>query len=335
MLLRAATGIRNSGALTSSYIAKVKKVFGVYRQGIMPTVGFIGLGRMGSRIARNILNGGFPLVVWNRTRPKAEELVKHGANIADSPKDLAERCVVISMLLDPIVTENVLIGTGDMRGVSVLDGIGQGKIVVDMSTNHPFSTRRIAEKIRSRGADFVEAPVVGGTFIAEQAKLTILAAGRKESVDAVYPILQTTSQKILHVGDIGTGMTIKLILNLYLWITMAGFAECVALSSRLGVTPKTLTEVFNNTVFKNYVTEHKAQKIIDDEWSPVATIDLAIKDLRLAMDVARDIEIPTPLGSVTKDIFTATAQMGMRDFDVMAVAITYGKLANEKISKHV
>ncbi|MEM1942613.1 MAG: NAD(P)-dependent oxidoreductase [Nitrososphaerota archaeon] len=302
----------------------------------MPDVGFIGLGRMGGRIARNILKGGFPLIVWNRTRSKAEELAKFGAVVAESPSDVAERCpIVISMLTDPAVTENVLTGAGDMKGLSVLDGVGPGKIVVDMSTNHPLVARRIAEKVRSKGGDFVEAPVVGGAFIAEQAKLTILAAGRKESVEAVSPILQTTSQKILHVGDIGAGTAIKLILNLHLWINMAGFSECVVLASRLGVNPKTLTEVFNNTVFKNYVTEYKAQKIIDDEWSPVATIELAVKDLRLAMEVARDVEVPTPLGSLAKDLFTATAHMGMRDFDIMAVAITYGKLANEKISKHV
>jgi 3-hydroxyisobutyrate dehydrogenase-like beta-hydroxyacid dehydrogenase len=239
------------------------------------------------------------------------------------------------MLTDPVVTENVLTGSGDMAGSSVLDGVGPGKIVVDMSTNHPLVTRRVAEKVRSKGGDFVEAPVVGGAFIAEQAKLTILAAGRKESIDMISPILQTTSQKILHVGDLGSGMAIKLILNLHLWISMAGFSECVVLASRLGVSPKTLTEVFNNTVFKNYVTEYKAQKIIDDEWSPVATVDLAVKDLRLAMEVARDVEVPTPLGSMVKELFTATAQMGMRELDVMAIAIAYGKLANEKISKHV
>jgi len=291
---------------------------------------------MGGRIARNIMKGGFSLVVWNRTRSKADELARMGARIAESPKAVAESCpIIISMLTDPSVTENVLTGSGDMAGSSVLDGIGPGKIVVDMSTNHPLVTRRIAEKVRSRGGDFVEAPVVGGSFIAEQAKLTILAAGRKESIDVVSPILQTTSQKILHVGDIGSGMTIKLILNLHLWINMAGFSECVVLASRLGVSPKTLTEVFNNTVLKNYVTEYKAQKIIDDEWSPVATVDLAVKDLRLAMEVARDVEVPTPLGSMTKELFTATAQMGMRDLDVMAIAIAYGKLANEKISKHV
>ncbi len=291
---------------------------------------------MGGRIARNIMKGGFSLVVWNRTRSKVDELARMGARIAESPKAVAESCpIIISMLTDPVVTEDVLTGSGDMAGLSVLDGVGHGKIVVDMSTNHPLVTRRIAEKVRSRGGDFVEAPVVGGSFIAEQARLTILAAGRKESIDVISPVLQTTSQKILHVGDIGSGMAIKLILNLHLWINMAGFSECVVLASRLGVNPKTLTEVFNNTVFKNYVTEYKAQKIIDDEWSPVATVDLAVKDLRLAMEVARDVDMPAPLGSMVKELFTATAQMGMRDLDVMAIAVTYGKIANEKISKHV
>ncbi|GBC69835.1 2-hydroxy-3-oxopropionate reductase [archaeon HR01] len=291
---------------------------------------------MGGRIARNMLKGGYHLLVWNRTASKAEEFARLGAEVAKTPKDVAERChIVFSMLTDPIVTENVLTGTGEMRGISVLEGVGPGKIVVDMSTNHPLVTRRIAEKIRSKGGDFIEAPVVGGAFIAEQAKLTILAAGKKESVEIATPILQTTSQKILHVGDVGAGTTIKLILNLHLWINMAGFSECVVLASRLGVSPKTLTEVFNNTVFKNYVTEYKAQKIIEDEWSPVATVDLAVKDLRLAMEVARDVEVPTPLGSIVKDLYTATAQMGMRDLDIMAIAVTYARLANEKISRLV
>ncbi|MEM2238141.1 MAG: NAD(P)-dependent oxidoreductase [Candidatus Caldarchaeum sp.] len=295
-------------------------------------VGFIGLGRMGERIAKNMLNNGLEVVVWNRTRSKALELTKLGARLAESPKEVAETTdVVFSMLLNPEVTEYVLTGTES----SVLEGLSHDKIVVDMSTNTPAVTRRIAEKIRAKDADFVEAPVIGGTFVAEQAMLTILTAGRKESVDTVTPILKTTSQKIIYVGDIGSAMAVKLILNLYLWTNIASFSECVVLASKLGVNPKMLTDIFNNTVFKNYVTEYKAEKIIKDEWSPVATVDVAVKDLRLVLDMAKDNETPMPLASLVKELFTATAQMGLRELDATAIAIAYGRMANAKISKLV
>ncbi|MCS7133949.1 MAG: NAD(P)-dependent oxidoreductase [Candidatus Caldarchaeum sp.] len=297
-------------------------------------MGFIGLGNMGERIAVNILKNGFPLVVWNRTSSKAMKLAELGAKVARSPKELAESAdVVFSMLSEPEITKDVLTGVASMQGVSVIDGLTSGKIVVDMSTNSPTVTRQIAEKVRMKNSDFVEAPVMGGTFIAEQAKLTVLAAGRKESVDAVTPILKATSQKVLHVGDIGMGMTLKLILNLYLWVNMASYAECVVLASKLGIDPKTLTEIFNNTVLKNYVTEHKAEKIVNDEWSPVATVDVVLKDLKLVLDMAEMSQVPTPLGALTKELYTVTAQMGLRDFDAMAIALAYGRMANERISK--
>ncbi|MEM3032382.1 MAG: NAD(P)-dependent oxidoreductase [Nitrososphaerota archaeon] len=297
-------------------------------------VGFIGLGKMGVYMAENIKASGFPLTVWNRTREKAQSFgSRTGASIAETPKDLAaENDVVVSMLTEPWITEDVILGTGEMRGRAVIDGISEGKVVIDMSANHPSYVKRMASALRDVGGEFLDAPVMGGPFVAAQRKLTILAAGDERVLERVRPVLLSMGQKVLHVGDVGAGMTVKLLLNLHLWVIMASYAECVAIGSKLGINPRKLTEIFNNTVLKNYVTEFKAGKLLENDWKPDAHMSVAIKDLRLVTEVALEAGAPMLLGSVTRDLFTATIQQGFEEYDVMAIVLMYSKMAGVDLS---
>jgi 3-hydroxyisobutyrate dehydrogenase-like beta-hydroxyacid dehydrogenase len=299
-------------------------------------VGFIGLGRMGMPIARNILRAGIPLTVWNRTRAKAEELAGLGCRVAETPRQLAEGCdVVLSMLLEPSATEDVLAGTGAYGHQAVIHGIREGSVVVDMSTNSPLVTRRLSERFGRIGVEFLEAPVIGGPFIAEQSRLTVLVAGSLDAARRVAPLLKASAEKLLYVGPIGAAMSLKLLLNLHLWVQLAAFSECAITASRLGVDPKTLVEVFNSTVFRNYVTEYKASKLVNDEWSPAFTIKGALKDLNLTLELARELGLPLPLTSLTRELFSAAANQGLGELDIMAIAVLYGRLAGERISRLV
>lgn len=299
-----------------------------------PTVGFIGIGKMGSGMAKNVLKKGYPLVVWNRTPKKYKDHVELGAKPAPSPKDLTEKSdVIISMLATPSATEEVILGTGEWQGVGVVDGIRTGKVVIDMSTNLPSVVRRLAENIRKKGGEFVDAPVLGSVKPATDGTLTVLAAGRKEVVESVRPILETMGKKIWYIGDTGMGCSMKLTLNLHLNLLTGAFAESLALGAKAGLDPSLIVDILNNSILKTYITETKGKKVLDGDWTPAFAIELASKDAHLASEMAKEVNAPIPLGSIVKQLYSAVIASGKKDLDFCALVTLYEQLGNVKVSK--
>jgi 3-hydroxyisobutyrate dehydrogenase-like beta-hydroxyacid dehydrogenase len=299
-----------------------------------PTVGFIGIGKMGDGMAKNILKGGYPLVVWDRTTLKYKDHVELGARPASSPKDLTEKSdVIISMLSTASATEEVILGAGGWKGIGVVDGMHRGKIVIDMSTNLPSVVMKLAGNIRKKGGDFVDAPVLGSVKPATDGTLTILAAGRKEVVDSLRPLLETMGKKIYYIGDTGTGCCMKLTVNLHLNIVMGAFAESLAFGAKAGLDPSLIVDIWNNTIFKTYVTETKGKKVLDGDYTPAFTIELALKDMHSAAEMAKQVNAPIPLGSIVKQLYTAAIANGKKDLDFCALVTVYEQLGNFKLSK--
>lgn len=297
------------------------------------TVGFIGIGRMGNGMAKNILLKGYPLFVWNRSPQKYKDHIGLGAKPASSPKELVEKSdVIISMLAIPAATEAVILGTGEWQGVGVIDGIGIGKIVIDMSTNLPRLVRRVAEKVRKRGGEFVDAPVIGSVKPAAEGTLTILAAGKREVVERVKPILETMGEKIWYIGNVGTGCSMKLIMNLHLNIITGAFAESLTFGVKTGLDPRLIVDIWNNSIFKTYITETKGKKAIDGDWTPAFTIELAFKDVHLASELAKEVNAPIPLGSLVKQLYNAAIASGKKDLDYCALTTLYEQLGNVRVS---
>lgn len=300
-----------------------------------PTVGFIGIGKMGSGMAKNVLKKGYPLVVWNRTPEKCKDHVELGAKPASSPKDLAEKSdVITSMLATPPATEEVILGTGGWQGVGVVDGIRTGKVVIDMSTNLPSAARRLAEKIRKIGGEFIDAPVLGSVKPATEGTLTVLAAGRKEVVEDVRPVLQTMGKKIWYIGDTGMGCSMKLTLNLHLNLLTGAFAESLAFGAKAGLDPSLIVDILNNSILRTYITETKGKKVLDGDWSPAFSIELASKDAHLALEMAKEVNAPIPLGCIVKQLYSAVMASGKKDLDFCALVTLYEQLGNVKVSKY-
>lgn len=299
------------------------------------TVGFAGIGLMGSPMAKNILKAGYPLIVWNRTPSKYEEHVKMEARPAATPKDLAERSdVIICMLATPEATEDVVLGRKDLLGAGIVDGLKVGKIVVDMSTNLPAVVKRLAEAVRAKGAEFVDAPVIGSVKPATEGTLTILPSGKREIVDKVMPIFQAMGKKIWYIGEeIGLGCAMKLTMNLHLHIITGAFAEAIAFGAKAGLNPALIVEIWNNSIFKTYITETKGQKVLNNDYSPAFLLELAAKDTRLAIDMAREIGATVPLGSLVEQLYNAAMIQGMGKLDYCALAALYERLNSTKISK--
>jgi 3-hydroxyisobutyrate dehydrogenase-like beta-hydroxyacid dehydrogenase len=299
-----------------------------------PTVGFIGIGKMGSGMAKNILKKGYPLVVYARAPEKYKDHVELGAIPAVYPKDLAEKSdVIICMLSTPSATEEVILGTDEYREVGVVDGIRIEKVVIDMSTNLPSVAIRLAENIRKKGGEFVDAPVLGSVKPAIEGTLAILTAGRKEVVESVRPILETMGKKIWYIGDTGTGCSMKLIMNLHLNIITGAFSESLALGAKAGLDPSLIVDIWNNSIFKTYITETKGQKVLNGDWTPAFTIELALKDTHLASEMARELNAPIPLGSIVKQLYSAAIASGKKELDFCALVTLYEQLGNVKISK--
>ena len=298
------------------------------------TVGFAGIGLMGSPMSKNILKNGYPLIVWNRTAKKFEEHVKLGATPAKNPKELAEKSdVIICMLATPSATEDVVLGRGDFQGVGIVDGLEKGKIVIDMSTNLPNVVKKLAEAVMEKGGEFIDAPVIGSVKPASEGTLTILAAGKKEVVDKVKPILETMGKKIWYIGETGKGCAMKLTMNLHLHIITGAFAESITFGAKAGLDPALIVEIWNSSIFKTYITETKGKKVIDGDWTAAFTLELAAKDTRLAVEMAREVGACVPLGSLVEQLYNTAIANGMKAMDYCALVAMYERLSNVKVSK--
>src|SRR5580704_14595628 len=196
-----------------------------------PTVGLIGLGLMGKPMGRNLLKGGFPLVVWNRTSAKAEDLVREGANLAANPREVAAQVdVLITIVSDPPALEEVLWGKD-----GALNALRAGSTLIDSSTISPALAQREAAACAERGVDFLDAPVTGGTWGAEKGELLFMVGGKAEVLERVKPVLEAMGKKFFLLGPNGAGQTVKLAMNLLLALEVEALAEALALVNVSGV----------------------------------------------------------------------------------------------------
>ena len=257
-------------------------------------VAFIGTGLMGAPIAHCLLRGGYPVVVHNRTRSKAQGLLDGGARGADTPAAAAAGCAtVFTCVPDAAAIEAVLFGPGgvcEARGVSV---------VVDLSTSGPDGAARIAAALADRGIGFVDAPVTGGTPRAREGTLTVITAGKAETIDQVRPALATFGSNFFVVGAApGQAQTVKLINNMLNYLAMMATSEAMVFGVKAGIDPALVLKVINTGTGKNSATEVKFPKVVlprsFDYGSTNRTVD---KDLSLFLRQADALHVPTPIAS--------------------------------------
>ncbi|MHB8567916.1 MAG: NAD(P)-dependent oxidoreductase [Nitrososphaerales archaeon] len=299
------------------------------------TIGFIGLGAMGKPLLRSIMKGGFKVVVWNRTPEKCREFVAAGAYAAKSPREVAERCdIIFSMLAKPHDTLGVLCGEAeDYRDTSVISGASSGKVVVDMSTNSPFVTRKIGTIMKERGIGFLDSPVLGNPTVAEKAALSIIVSGEDKYIDMIEPVLKTMGKHIFRVGVLGSAATMKLALNYHLMMINLVFAESFSFATKLGVEPERSLEIWNASINKTYVSENYGPKIMEGTFSEARfTLELAHKDLVLAQDIAKEVKFPLLLGGIGREAYTACLAKGWDSLDVSAVVKLYEDINGIKVS---
>ena len=285
------------------------------------TVGLIGLGLMGKPIGKNLLNAGFPLVVWNRSAARADELVSEGAKRGANPREVAAQAdVLITIVSDPPAVEEILWGADGALG-----GLRRGSVLIDSSTISPELARRAAAACSERGVDFLDAPVTGGTWGAEKGELLFMVGGKAEVLDRVKPVLEAVGKKFFLLGPNGSGQTVKLAMNLILALQVEALAEAVALVTAAGVPGERLVEVMQSSMARSGVLDVKALVILRHDFKASFPLRLMHKDMRLALELARQQGVSLPAASAAYGTYSAVKDASKDDPDYSAVARFWSK----------
>ncbi len=280
-------------------------------------VAYIGIGIMGRGMARRLLEAGFPVTAYNRTRAKAEALVADGARVAASAAEAAaDADVVITNVPDGPDVERALTGPQ-----GVLETLRRGAVVMDHSTISPAITRGLAAKVEAAGGAYLDAPVTGGEKGAAEGTLTIMVGGPAAAYERVKPILEAEGKNLVHVStENGAGQVLKLINNTVLATYLGAYAEALALARKSGIADEKLLQVLGAGLCKSGLGEVKWPKLVAGDWKPSFFLRLHDKDLGLAMEAARAAGCVMPVGSIIAQLFRAGVQMGFGGLDNAAVA---------------
>src|SRR5271169_6500495 len=277
----------------------------------MANLGFVGLGVMGSEMVNRLLGKGHSVTGYNRTRSKAEWLVKKGMKWADSPRAV----VAASDFAFSMVTNSAALGAVMSGPDGMLDAAAPGKIFVDMSTVSPAYSREVAGKVREKGGDMVDSPVSGSVITLQEGKLSVMVGGRKETFEKVKPLLLDIGPKVTHVGENGLALVMKIATNLSLAVQMLAFSEGVLLAAKSGIPREVAVDVITHSAVASPMVQYRgpfALKMPDEAWFDC---NMMQKDMVLAMDLGRQLDVPLPTTAASNEFLTAARAMGWTKYD--------------------
>lgn len=292
-------------------------------------VGFVGIGIMGRPMARNLARAGYDLVVYNRSREKAGELAGEGVEVASSPREVAGRSgAIITMLPGPPEVEEVVSGEDGL-----LEGAGEGSLIVDMSTSSPVLARDLAEAAREKGIGMLDAPVSGGDVGAEEGTLSIMAGGSEEDFGRARPLLEVMGSTIIHVGPAGAGQTAKACNQIVVALVIEAVSEALVLGQKAGVDPEKVIEVLSGGLAGNKVMEVKARKFLSRDFEPGGKVESHRKDLGIALETGREHGVALPATAVVNQMFEALMAQGRGGWDHSALLTLVEDWAGLEVAK--
>ena len=289
----------------------------------MSTLGFIGLGAMGSRITGRLLDSGHTVYGTNRTKPKAQTLIDHGLQWRDTPREVAAAAeVTFSMVTDDSALDAITLGPD-----GILAGLEEGKIYVDMSTVSPRASQELAARVDSLGAQMLDAPVSGSIPQAESGTLAIMVGGEPHAFAAIEPLLRELGQTVTHIGANGQGLVLKLAINISLAVQPLAFSEGLLLAERAGVDPELAAEVMGSSSIGSPMLKARIPLLLhlpDDAWFDV---ELMQKDIRLARQAADELAVPAPSAAVVDTMLTRARELGYGHRDLASLHEVLAKTA--------
>jgi 3-hydroxyisobutyrate dehydrogenase-like beta-hydroxyacid dehydrogenase len=288
-------------------------------------IAFIGIGNMGENMARNLARAGHSLMVYNRTRNRAEHLAKEGAAIADSPANAAANAeIAITMLADDAAVESVVLGDGGL-----VHSLPKGGLHISMSTISPALSQRLATEHRDRGQTYMAAPVFGRPEAAAAAKLFVVAAGPAEVVARARPVLDVLGQRTFEAGDRPeVANHIKLLGNFMISCVLESLGEVFAVARKADIEPSTVLEVLTGTLFGAPIFKTYGPKIVAEEFLPAGfKMPLGLKDVQLALQAAEAVNAPMPFANIVRDRFLSAIANGYAELDWSAIALMAAQAA--------
>ncbi|HMJ21598.1 MAG TPA: NAD(P)-dependent oxidoreductase [Terriglobales bacterium] len=289
----------------------------------MANLGFIGLGVMGSNMVRRLLEKGHTVTGYNRTRSKAQGLIERGMRLAECPRAVAEASdVSFTMVTNAAALSAVTDGPDGL-----LAGISAGKFHIDMSTVSPEVSCALAAKVREKGADMIDAPVSGSVVTLQQGKLSVMVGGRKETFERLKPLLLEIGPKVTHVGDNGLALAMKIAVNLSLAVQMLAFSEGVLLAEKSGIAREVAVDVLVHSAVASPMIQYRGPFVLQQPEEAWFDVNMMQKDMLLAMDLSRKLNVPVPTTAVTNEFLTAARGMGWEKLDFAVVFNVLARMA--------
>lgn len=290
------------------------------------TIGWIGLGNMGKPMSGRLLEAGYPLVVYNRTKEKAKELAEKGAKVADSPAELASQAdITFTMIADSKALEDV---TLDKNGV--FEGSKPGSILIDMSTVSPESSAKVAEAAKQKGVRYLRAPVSGSTPAAAAGTLGIMVSGNEGAYNESLEVFKVMGQKVFYLGPAEEARYMKLAVNIMIGTTCQILSEALVFGKKAGLGWDKMLEVLTNSAVGSPLVSYKTKPILERNFSPMFTINLMAKDFDLALAVGKDLTIPLPVTSLVKQCLATAKATGKGELDFASLVLLAEELAGIK-----
>jgi 3-hydroxyisobutyrate dehydrogenase-like beta-hydroxyacid dehydrogenase len=274
---------------------------------------------MGGNMVARLLDKGHTVTGYNRTRTKAQWLIDRGMKWADSPRAVAAAAdFTFSMVTNSAAINSITEGPD-----GILAGLAPGKLLIDMSTVSPAVSRALAAKVREKGADMIDSPVSGSVITLQEGKLSVMVGGKRETFERAKPVLLDVGPKVTHVGDNGLALAMKIATNLSLAVQMLSFCEGVLLAEKSGISRETAVDVLTHSVIASPMVQYRGPfvlKMPDEAWFDV---NMMQKDMLLALEMGRALDVPLPTTAVTNEFLTASRGMGLakQDFAIMFEAL--------------
>ncbi len=288
-------------------------------------IGIVGTGMLGEAVGLHLLDVGYEVNVYNRTKEKTKKLEQKGAKVIESPKHIAENSdLVIIVVKDAEAVKNVIFGD-----LGIILGKHDGMCIVDMSTINPNSTKEISKKVSDVGVDYMEIPVMGGPNVAINGKLVIMASGKKEIFKKYEKIFNSIAEKTFYLGDTGTAHSIKLAMNLQIAMLALSLSEGLILSKKAGIDPELFLKILNSTYFKTGMSEGKAYKMINNDVVPTFTLANLKKDLDTINDAADSINTELPMAKTARKVYSDAINAGFGDVDYTGIISYIMKLSDK------
>jgi len=288
----------------------------------MKKLGFIGVGIMGKPMAKNLIDAGYDLIAYDINEEALNEVVEYGAERGTSPKNVTENSdIIITMLPNSPHVKKAILGEH-----GVIEGVRQGQIVIDMSSIAPLVSQEVAEELKKKGVDMLDAPVSGGQEKAQAGTLAIMVGGRKEVFEECKETLEVMGGSVTLVGSVGAGQTTKLANQIIVAINIAAVAEALIMGKKAGVDPEAIFHAIRGGLAASQCLEDKAPRMFEGRYDPGFRMKLHVKDLTNVLETSRELHTAMPLTAQVMEMMQVLIAEGHEDVDHGGLALYYEKL---------